>query len=203
MIDFAGRRVGSALVVVSTVVSLVFLCGMAFASGGGEQGGAHDSEKLLDLFYRSICFSLLVIILFVVIRKVGLKEYLSARREEIRKRFNDLKSEREESEKRYLELEKRLKEFEEKKKEMIEQFKAEGVVEKEKIIAEARERAAQILAQADLTIGREIQAARERVMHEVLNAAAQKAQEIISKEIKDSDQDQLVNEFIEKVEKLH
>jgi hypothetical protein len=40
-------------------------------------------------------------------------------------------------------------------------------------------------------------------MHEVLNAAAQNAQEIISKEIKDSDQDQLVNEFIEKVEKLH
>jgi F-type H+-transporting ATPase subunit b len=203
MIDFEGRRVGTALVVVSAAISLVILCGMAFASGGGEQGGAHDSGKLLDLLYRGICFSLLVIILFVVIRKVGLKEYLSARREEIRKRFNDLKSEREESEKRYLELEKRLKEFEKKKKEMIEQFKAEGVVEKEKIIAEARERAAQILAQADLTIGREIQAARERVMHEVLNAAAQNAQEIISKEIKDSDQDQLVNEFIEKVEKLH
>lgn len=203
MIDFAGRRVRSVLVVAIPVISLAILCGMAFAAGGGEQGGPHDSGKLLDLLYRGICFSLLVIILFVVIRKVGIKEYFSARREEIRKRFNDLKSEREEAERRYQELEKRLKEFEEKKKEMIEQFKAEGVVEKEKIIAEARERAAQILAQADLTIGREIQAARERVMHELLNAAAQKAQEIIAKEIKDSDQDQLVNEFIEKVEKLH
>jgi hypothetical protein len=37
----------------------------------------------------------------------------------------------------------------------------------------------------------------------MVEAAAHQAQVIIEKEIKDSDQDQLVNEFIERVEKLH
>ena len=42
-----------------------------------------------------------------------------------------------------------------------------------------------------------------RLMREIVDVAAQKAGDIIIKEIKDSDQDQLVNEFIERVEKLH
>jgi hypothetical protein len=37
----------------------------------------------------------------------------------------------------------------------------------------------------------------------MVEAAAQRAQGIIEKGITDSDQDQLVNEFIERVEKLH
>ena len=80
---------------------------------------------------------------------------------------------------------------------------AEGVAEKERIVAEAKERAAQILAQADVTIEREIQAARDRLKEELVDVAAQKAREIITKDITDSDQDNLVNEFIESVEKLH
>jgi len=54
-----------------------------------------------------------------------------------------------------------------------------------------------------LTIQREIQAAKDRLTAEMVEAAAKRAQGIIEKEIKDSDQDQLVNEFIERVEKLH
>ena len=77
------------------------------------------------------------------------------------------------------------------------------VDEKEKIVAEAKKRAAQILAQADVTIEREIQAARDRLRQEVVDVAARKAQEIIVKDIKSSDQDHLVDEFIERVEKLH
>ena len=54
-----------------------------------------------------------------------------------------------------------------------------------------------------MTIQREIQAARERLQSEMAEVASQKAQEIIEKQIKDRDQDQLINEFIERVEKLH
>jgi F-type H+-transporting ATPase subunit b len=38
---------------------------------------------------------------------------------------------------------------------------------------------------------------------EVVEMAAQRAEEVIAREIKDSDQDHLVNEFIKSVEKLH
>ncbi len=190
-------------VVFLALLGVIVISGLTFASGGGEHGGAHDNKKLLDLLYRGINFALLVIILFVVLRKASIKDFFAARREEIKKKFQKLSSEKAAAEARYRELEEKLKEFETTKKEIIEQYKAEGIKEKERIISEAQERAAQILDQADKTIEREIQAARDRLMEQVVDSAAKKAKELIEKEIKTSDQDQLVNEFIEKVEKLH
>lgn len=203
MIILKGRKGKSALTVVWSLIGLLLVCGLAYASGGGEQGGAHDSGRTLDLLYRFINFALLVIILVVVLKKVKIGGFFSSRIEEIKKKFDELNAEKEASEGRFKELEKKLKEFEVKKQEILEQFKADGAAEKEKIIAEANERAQQILTQADLTIEREIQAARDRLRQEVVEVAARKAQEMIEKEIKDDDQDHLVNEFIERVEKLH
>ncbi|MDY6971611.1 MAG: ATP synthase F0 subunit B [Thermodesulfobacteriota bacterium] len=203
MNGLGGGKNRSALIFGCALISLVLICGLALASGGGEQGGAHDNEKLLDLLARCINFALLVIILVVVVKKTGITGFFGARIQEIRKRFDDLKAEKDAVEGRYQEIEKRLREFEVKKTEIIDQFRAEGAAEKDRIIAQAKERVSQILAQADVTIEREILAARDRLRQEVVDVAAQKAREIIEKEIKDSDQDHLVNEFIERVEKLH
>jgi len=203
MIILKGRKGKSALTVVCTLMGMLLVCGLAYASGGGEHGAAHDSGRTLDLLYRFINFTLLVIILVVVVKKAKIGGFFSSRIEEIKKKFDDLNAEQDSSEGRFQELEKKLKEFEVQKQEIIEQFKADGAAEKEKIIAEAKERANQILIQADLTIEREIQGARDRLRQEVVEVAAQKAQEIIEKQIKDDDQDHLVNEFIERVERLH
>jgi len=225
MIVSGGRKGRLALTVGCTLVVFFLVCGQAYASGGGERAGdheaqgsaavsggeehgggqgAHDSgKKMTDLLSRAINFALLVIILFVVVRKTSIKDFFANRREEITKKFEDLNKNRKLAESRYEELEKKLQEFEAKKKEIIEQYRAEGASEKEKIIGEAQQRAKQILDQVDVTIQREIQAARDRLKQEVVDSAAKKAQEIIAKEIKGSDQDQLVNEFIKKVEKLH
>ena len=203
MILFKGKKGKFVLIIGLTLISIFVLCGLGFASEGGGHGGTDESRRLWDLGARFLNFALLVIILFVVIRKTGVKDFFSARREEISKKFEDLKEERDTAEGRYRELEAELKAFETKKKEIIQQFEAEGIAEKERIIAEAEERAKQILEQAGLTIQQEIQAAKDRLTAEMVEAAAQRAQGIIEKEIKDSDQDQLVNEFIERVEKLH
>ena len=203
MILFKGKKGKFVLIAGLTLISIFILCGLGFASEGGGHGGSDESQRLWDLGARFLNFALLVIILFVVIRKSGVKDFFSARREEISKKFEDLKEERDAAEGRYRELEAELKAFETKKKEILQQFEAEGIAEKERIIAEAEERAKQILEQAGLTIQREIQAAKDRLTAEMVEAAAQRAQGIIEKEIKDSDQDRLVNEFIERVEKLH
>lgn len=203
MILFKGKKGKFVLIAGITLISIFILCSLGFASEGGGHGGSDESQRLWDLGARFLNFALLVIILFVVIRKSGVKDFFSARREEIGKKFDDLKEERDKAEGRYRELEEELKAFETKKKEIIQQFEAEGIAEKERIIAEAEERAKQILEQAGLTIQREIQAAKDRLTAEMVEAAAQRAQGIIEKEIKDSDQDQLVNEFIERVENLH
>jgi F-type H+-transporting ATPase subunit b len=188
----------------TSLIPALFFCllaGTALAAGGGDHGDG--GSKMADLLYRFINFALLVIILFVVLRKAAIKDFFANRRAEIAQRLESLKNEKAETEKKYLALEKKLKDFEEQRKQIIAQYRAEGEAEKERILAEARVRAGQIVAQAELTIQREIQAARERLKAEVLVAAASRAEEIISREIKDNDQDRLVSEFIERVEKLH
>ena len=221
---FNGKNRSRALVVVGALMVILFVCGASYASSGGEEashdstavsgsdaqvehgGGqsAHDSgKKMTDLIYRAVNFSLLVIILFVVVKKTPIKDFFANRIEEIKNNFEDLNKEKELAEKRYQELEQKLKDFEASRQEIIDQYKAEGETEKDKIIAEAEQRATQILAQAELTIQREIQAAGDMLKQEVLDNAAMKAQEILIKEMKESDQDHLVDEFIKSVEKLH
>ena len=195
------RRARSSLIVACTVIVSLALCGLAFASGG--EGGGPSGGDVTNLLYRILNFVLMVIILVVVIRRTTIKDFFSNRQEEIRQKLASLKGDKEAAEARCSELEKQLKEFELQKKEIIEQFRADGAAEKEKIIKEARERAAQILAQASLTVEREIQSARDRLLKEMVEAAAAKAQALVAQQIKDSDQDHLVGEFIERVERLH
>ena len=176
------------------------------SSSEGAHGGEHGKDRsadLRDLLYRFINFALLIIILFVAIRKSGLKDSLAGRIDEIKQRLEDLRKEKEEAETKYQDIEKELRDFEAKKKEIIEQFQNEGQAEKERIIAEANERAKQIVKQAELTIQQEMQSAKDRLRREVMELAAGKAQEIIAKDMTDEDQDRLVDEFIERVGKIH
>ena len=54
-----------------------------------------------------------------------------------------------------------------------------------------------------MTIQQEIESARDRLKSDVVELAAKKAQEIISREINEGDEDKLINEFIERVGKIH
>ena len=178
----------------------LFLCSLAWAAGGSE---ADRSGDLLDLLYRFINFTLLVLILFFVLRKVPIKEYFSSRIEGIRKELEDLKSQREEAERKARDLESKLKAFEGVRKEILEQFKAEGLAEKQRILAEAEDRAKQLLEQAEMSIQYEMQSAKEKLKQDMVTLAAQRAEEIIAREMTDKDQDRLVHEFIERLGKTH
>lgn len=177
----------------------VLLSTVALAAGGG----ADRSADLLDLLYRWINFTLLVIILVVVLRKVPIKEYFTSRIEGIRQELENLKKQREAAESKARELESKLKAFEGERKQILEQYRADGLAEKERILAEARERAKQILQQAEVSIQFEMQTAKEKLKQEVVALAAQRAEEIIAREMTDKDQDRLVNEFIDKLGKTH
>jgi len=186
-----------------SLMVLLFSVEFVLAAEGGGHGGAQESGQMADLLSRTINFVLLIVILYFAVRKAGVTDFFKDRREKIKQKLDDLRTGKEVAEQRYSELEKRLEEFEAKKGEILEQFKAEGLAEKERIIAEAKERAEQMVAQAELTVRREIQGAKSRLQAELFDIAAQKAQEIIVREIKEKDQDHLINEFIERVEKLH
>ncbi len=196
------------IVTFSLLLSGVAVAGESLNESGpgsvqeGGRGGDRSGD-LRDLLYRFINFALLVIILFVVIRKSGLKESLSGRIKAIRQRLDDLRKGKEEAETKYQDLENMLRDFQRNKKDIVEQFKKEGLAEKEKIIAAAKERAKQIGEQAEMTIQQEMQSARDRLKQEVVDLAVTRARDIIAKGITEKDQDQLVNEFIERVGTNH
>ena len=183
--------------------ALLSLClfGPALAAEGSQ--GGDRSGDLWDLLYRFINFALLVIILGWAIKKAGVKDLLAARIEEIRERLDHLKKEKESTESTNQGLDRQLRDFEQEKKSIIEAYKNEGEAEKEKIIAEAQARVKQIIEQAEMTIQQEMRSARNRLKDEIVELAAQKAREIISGKINEQDQDLLVDEFIERVGKIH
>jgi F-type H+-transporting ATPase subunit b len=185
------------------ILAFCLLIGHIALAGEAMHQGGDRSGDLRDLLYRFINFALLVSILFWAIKKSGVKDFFAVRVEEIRLRLDGLRKEKEKTEQKYRDAERRLREFEARKREILDQFRQEGVAEKEKIIREARKRASQIVEQAESNIRQEVQATRDRLRQEVINLAARKAEEIISQGMTDKDQDHLVNEFIEKVEKIH
>jgi F-type H+-transporting ATPase subunit b len=199
MDTYPKNRKGLWLAVGCVSVGSVLLSTAALAAGGG----ADRSADLWDLLYRWINFTLLVIILVVVLKKVPIKEYFASRIEGIKKELEDLKKQREASEGKARDLESKLKAFEGERKQILDQCRADGLAEKERILAEARNRAKQMLEQAEVSIQYEMQTAKEKLKEEVVTLAAQRAEEIIAREMTDKDQDRLVNEFIEELGKTH
>ena len=184
--------------------------GEAAAEGGhGAEGAAaahdegHDSGAMLDLLARFINFALLVIILAVVLKKSNALGFFSDRVDEIKKRMEQLQQEKEEAEARYRDVQKKLTDFESEKQEILEAARKDGESEKAKIIAEAERRVAQMLEQVESAVQHEVQDAKNRLREEVAELAADKAREIIAGELSEDDQDRLVNEFIERVGKVH
>jgi F-type H+-transporting ATPase subunit b len=183
--------------------AVLLLLSYGFALAVGEPEGAARSGDLLDLLYRFMNFALLVIILVVVWKKVRIGDFFRSRSQEIQKRLDELRKGKEEAEKKLHDIEQKLKEFEKNKQQMLRQFEEEGLEEKQRILAAANERARQIIEQAETSIQQEINTARDRLQRQIVALAAQRAMDILSKEITGNDQDRLVEEFIEKVRKAH
>jgi len=171
--------------------------------GHGEGHSADRSADIKDLGYRFMSFAALVIILIIVFKKAKILDYFSTRSEEIQKKFEDLKRDKDEAERKYKEVEEQLRNFEARKNDIIEQYRLEGMTEKDRIISEAKERVKQIIAQSEITIEQEIESARNQLKQDIIDIASQRAQDILVKEINEKDQENMVVEFVEKVGKVN
>lgn len=174
----------------------------------GESGeeGSHEGDRsadLLDLLYRFILFTVMVIVLVVFFRKARVMEYLSVRTEEIRKRLDELKREKEEAVKKYRDMEGRVRDFELKRVEILEEYRKEGIAERDRIINEAKERAKHIIAQSEIAIDQEIRSSKNMLKQDIAEMVIGQAREIIRKEINEKDNNDLINEFIERVRKIN
>ncbi len=131
------------------------------------------------------------------------KEFFAKRASDISESFEELEAKKAEAEAALQAAETRLAEVAAEREKLMEQFLAEGETEKAKIIEKAKMVATRIKEMATLSIAQETKKATQELKKEVAEQATQMAEELIKKKITPTDQNKLVEEYLQKVVEKH
>ena len=179
-------------------LALLSLAGLAYASSGAEGGGSLSPAKLKDLLWRTLNFAILIIVLVKVLSK-PIANGLRARQQSIREQFTDLEARKAEADKTYKTYEDKLAAIDQEVNEIIQSAIEQGEAEKERIIDEAHRAAADIKRQAEMAIQHELAEAKLRLREQVANQAVVMAEELIRKNLQETDQVKLIEDYLSKV----
>jgi F-type H+-transporting ATPase subunit b len=177
------------------------------AEGNGAKAAGHgqvhssnplSAEKLKDLFWRTVNFLALVVILV----KFGAKPIMSGlggRQQRIRAELEDLTVRRDEAEKSYKEFEVKLAGMEKEMELIVERAIAQAQVEKVRILADAEKAAEDIKRQAEAAVQAELEDAKRILREEIAEQAAAMAEELIVKNLTPADQVAITEQYLERV----
>lgn len=190
----ATRRILLALVLV------VLLTGLAYASGGEHHV---DSGVLLkDFLYRVFNFAIVVGILVYFLTK-PLKKGLAGRREEIEQALAEAEKVKQEAEAKFAEYDQKLATANAEIAEISTAIKREGELEKERILASAKEAAVKIEQDAEKAAALEVAKARTELQTEAVRLAVELAEDLLKKNFTGEDDTRLIDEYMQKVGELH
>ncbi|MCF6187109.1 MAG: ATP synthase F0 subunit B [Desulfobulbaceae bacterium] len=170
---------------------------------GAEHGGEHKApmitaEKLKDLFWRTVNFIALVVILVKFLAK-PISSGLSGRRRQIKEELEELQDKRDEAERSYKEFVSRLAGMEQEMDTIVERAIAQAVTEKARILEEAERAAEDIKRQAEAAVAAELVDAKRTLRNEVAEQAAAMAEELIVKNLTAEDQVAITEQYLERV----
>jgi F-type H+-transporting ATPase subunit b len=166
----------------------------AFAAESGHINITHEIFKIINFI---IFLGVLYYFLFQRI-----KDYFSKRSRGIRSAIEDAQKARKEAEKRLEEVSKKLDAVGEEISKMKSEAKEDGERLRERIQQEAEDLAEKVIQQTKKSIELETKKVRTRLQEEAVFMAMEIAGEIIKKNIRPEDQERLVSEYIEKMERL-
>jgi F-type H+-transporting ATPase subunit b len=190
---------------VSALALTVVILGLAAAGFAAEEGAHHvdTAAQMKDFAWRCLDFAALVVIAVWALKKADVKGTLAARRSGIERTLKEAVEAKEAAEKKFKEYSERLDQANKEIEVISANMKREGELEKERIIAEAKEAAARIKAQAETAAAQEVLKAKDELRAEAAKLAVEIAEQKIVKNIAKGDQDKLVGEYISKVVTLH
>jgi F-type H+-transporting ATPase subunit b len=202
-----GRRTGwrRTLAVIGGVGAGVLLAGVAVASEaahGGAQGHGISPEKLQDLLWRTVNFVVFAAILIKLVAKPA-KKFFGQRSQDVATNLEDLAAQQAAAEAAIKVAETRLHEVAKEREKIIQQFIAEGEMEKSKILDKAELVAERIKEMAAFTIQQETKKAAQDLREEVVGLATQMATDMIKEKATYADQQGLVEEYLKKVVETH
>ncbi len=180
-------------------VSLMLLPSLAFAAGGGH---ADSGAVLKDFLYRVFNFSLMAGLLYFFVAK-PIRNGLKTRREDIAKALAEAQSAREEAEAKHREYSEKLAKATEEITEIRASIKRDGEMERDRILAAAKEMAAKIEKETENKASSVVTKARTELREEAARLAVELAEELLKKQVTAADQKRLVDEYLQKVGELH
>ena len=182
----------------------LLLAGVAAASEaahGGGHGGI-SPEKMQDLLWRTVNFVVFAAILIYLVAKPA-KKFFAQRSQDVATTLEEMEARQVASEAAVKAAEARLAAVAKERQKVIQQFMAEGEMEKAKILDKANLMAARIKEMAVMTIEQETKKAAQGLKEEVVGLATQMATDMIKEKATYTDQQGLVEEYLKKVVETH
>ena len=165
---------------------------------GGTLASSLAPAKLKDLFWRTVNFLALVVLLVKFLAK-PIGAGLSGRQQQIKEELDDLSVRRDEAEESYREFEAKLAGMEKEMELVVQKAIAQALNEKERILADAERAAEDIKRQAEAAVQAELEDAKRLLRAEIAEQAAAMAEELIVRNLTPADQIAITEQYLERV----
>jgi F-type H+-transporting ATPase subunit b len=197
-----GRRTGwrRAWALLGSLGVGLVLAGVAQASEAAH--GGVTPEKMSELLWRTVNFVVFAAILVYLLAKPA-KKFFAQRTQDVAATIEEAEARQAAAEAAVKAAEARLAAVAKERQGVIQQFVAEGEMEKAKILDKANQVAARIKEMAAFTIEQETKKAAQGLKEEVVGLATQMATDMIAEKATYADQQGLVEEYLKKVVETH
>jgi F-type H+-transporting ATPase subunit b len=166
----------------------------ALVSGDGNVVGFDMTLLLIALNFLGLLGSLYLLLWDPILKA------LDNRSESIRTELETARTARTQADELLGKYNTQLDDAREQRQKLIHSGREEGNKERDRIIAEARNEAGQVLARGRSDIETEMTAVRTALRRELGGLAVDLAEQILRREVKESDQEQLLHSFLEELE---
>ncbi len=186
--------------VVVALVAGIFLMGWAPAFGSGGEGGHTEESKpwMMTDTAKVLNFSVLAIGLFLILRKPVAKA-LSDRIKGISEELEELETRKSEVEKQLAIHTEKLATLDKEAEKLVAEYIRQGEDAKARILKEAELAADKLQDQAQKNIAHEFELAKQNLQKDIVEKALIKAEQAITAQVSDKDQERLVDEYLNKV----
>ena len=191
-----GQRTGRRELVclVACLISCLFWLATPYASGGGGEEG----PNWFGFAWRLLNFLVLIGILYWLLAS-KIRDFLTGRREGIKTALSEAMSAQEAAEKKFREYSEKLDKATEEIEQLGEMIRSQGLVEKERILEEARKAAEKMKEDTKTRLEQEFSKAGRDLRIEAVRLSTQMAEELLMRHIKAEDHETMVKDYIEKV----
>jgi len=184
-------------ILLSLLIVLFSVC-MVYASGDGEGEGSLWKGFAFKTLNAAIIIGLLV---WMLAPKI--KDFFAGRRQEIKESLETTAVQKADAEKQYREYAEKIDKASLEIDGIFEMIKAQGVVEKQKIIEDANKVSQKMKEDAQARLEQELKKASGQLRSEAVALSVQMAEEILRKNITAQDHEAMVKEYMDKVVNKH